>query len=68
MLRPERHFVALADRALAHTNYLAAQQYVDPRPHRLTDRVLAMPGMAERYRKLLKELAATAFDKGRLLK
>jgi spore coat protein H len=37
-------------------------------PHRLTDRVLAMPGMAERYRKLLKELATTAFDKGRLLK
>jgi spore coat protein CotH len=36
--------------------------------HRLTDRLLAVPGVAERYQKLLKELSATAFEKGRLLK
>ncbi len=37
-------------------------------PHRLTERVLAMPGAGERYQKLLKELSAIAFDKERLLK
>ncbi|VTR93657.1 spore coat assembly protein : Spore coat assembly protein OS=uncultured Oceanospirillales bacterium HF0500_29K23 PE=4 SV=1: CotH: EF-hand_5: EF-hand_5 [Gemmata massiliana] len=36
--------------------------------HRLTERVLAVPGMAEKYQKLLKELSAKCFDKERLLK
>jgi spore coat protein H len=36
--------------------------------HRLTDRLLAMPGVAEKYQKLLKELAAKCFEKDRLLK
>jgi Ca2+-binding EF-hand superfamily protein len=36
--------------------------------HRLTERLLAIPGMAERYQQLLKELAAQAFDRDRLLK
>jgi spore coat protein H len=36
--------------------------------HRLTERLLAVPGVGERYRKLLRELAATCFDKERLLK
>ena len=35
--------------------------------HRLTERVLALPGMTDRYLTLVKGLAATAFDKGRLL-
>lgn len=36
--------------------------------HRLTDRLLAIPDVAERYRKLLKELSGTAFAKERLFK
>jgi spore coat protein H len=36
--------------------------------HRLTDRLLAMPGVAEKYQKLLKDLAAKCFEKDRLLK
>lgn len=36
--------------------------------HRLTERVLAVPGASEKYQKLLKDLSATAFDKERLLK
>jgi hypothetical protein len=36
--------------------------------HRLTERLLAIPEVAARYRKLLKELAGTAFQKERLLK
>jgi hypothetical protein len=35
--------------------------------HRLTDRLLAMPGMGERYQKLLAELAAGCFEKEKLL-
>jgi spore coat protein H len=36
--------------------------------HRLTDRLLAIPEVSARYQTLLKELAATAFAKDRLLK
>lgn len=36
--------------------------------HRLTERLLALPGMADRYRSLCKELAATVFARERLLK
>ncbi len=36
--------------------------------HRLTDRLLATPGVSEKYQTLLKELSATVFDKARLLK
>ncbi|QEL16503.1 CotH kinase family protein [Limnoglobus roseus] len=36
--------------------------------HRLTERVLALPGMTEKYRTLVKELTATAFSADRLLK
>jgi len=36
--------------------------------HRLTDRLLAAPGVADQYKKLLTDLAATAFNKDRLLK
>ncbi|MBM3982342.1 MAG: hypothetical protein FJ304_19160, partial [Planctomycetes bacterium] len=36
--------------------------------HKLTERLLAAPGVAERYQKLFKELAGTAFAKDRLLK
>ena len=39
-----------------------------PGPHRLTERVLATPGVGDKYQTLLKELAATAFAKDRLLK
>lgn len=39
-----------------------------PGTHRLTERLLAAPGVGERYQKLLKELSATAFDKARLVK
>ena len=35
--------------------------------HRLTERLLAVPGGGERYQKLVKELAATCFEKQRLL-
>lgn len=38
-----------------------------PGKHRLTERLLAMPGVAERYRKLWKELSAGAFEKARLV-
>lgn len=37
-------------------------------PHRLTDRLLAIPEMQERYQKLLAELAATCFTKEKLQK
>jgi hypothetical protein len=36
--------------------------------HRLTERLLAIPDVASRYQRLLKELAETAFRKARLLK
>ena len=36
--------------------------------NRLVDRLLAMPEVSEQYQKLLRELAATAFAKDRLLK
>lgn len=36
--------------------------------HRLTERLLAAPGVAEQYQKLLKELSAKCFDPQRLLK
>lgn len=36
--------------------------------HRLTERLLAMPEVSQRYQQLLKELAGTAFAKDRLLK
>jgi spore coat protein H len=36
--------------------------------HRLTERLLATPGVADQYESLLKELAKTAFSKERLLK
>ncbi|HEX3315817.1 MAG TPA: CotH kinase family protein, partial [Gemmataceae bacterium] len=36
--------------------------------HRLTERLLATPGVTERYQKLLKELADTPFEKERMLK
>ncbi len=39
-----------------------------PGPHRLTDRVLKVPGVQAKYEALLKELAAVCFDKTRLLK
>ncbi len=39
-----------------------------PGTHRLTDRLLAVPEISDQYQKLLKELAATAFSKERLLK
>ena len=35
-------------------------------PHRLTDRLLAAPGVAEKYRSVLKELAAGPFAKDKL--
>lgn len=35
--------------------------------HRLTDRVMAMPGMAQRYQALFKDLTSTCFAKDRLL-
>ncbi|HEX4588919.1 MAG TPA: CotH kinase family protein, partial [Gemmataceae bacterium] len=35
--------------------------------HRLTERLLAVPGVGEQYQKLVRELAATCFDKARLL-
>ncbi len=35
--------------------------------HRLTERLLALPGVGERYQKLWKELSATAFEKARLV-
>ena len=35
--------------------------------HRLTERVLAIPGMTDRYRALVKELTATGFAKEKLL-
>lgn len=35
--------------------------------HRLTDRVMAMPGMTEKYQALFKEMSATCFAKDRLL-
>jgi spore coat protein CotH len=38
-----------------------------PGRHRLTDRLLAMPAVGDRYKKLLAELAATSFAKDRLL-
>ena len=37
-------------------------------PHRLTERIFALPGMNERYQKLLRELASTAFAKDRVVK
>jgi spore coat protein H len=36
--------------------------------HRLTERILGLPGMTERYQKLLRDLAATAFARDRVLK
>lgn len=39
-----------------------------PGTHRLTERVLALPGVSDRYQKLLKELSASTFEKDRLLK
>ncbi len=36
--------------------------------HRLTERLLAVPEVAARYQKFLKDFAGTAFDKERLLK
>lgn len=39
-----------------------------PGTHRLTDRLMAMPGVADRYRQLLKELSATVFAPDRLRK
>ena len=36
--------------------------------HRLTERLLAVPGTAEKYQKLLKELEVKCFDKQRLMK
>jgi spore coat protein H len=38
-----------------------------PGKHRLTDRLLALPGVKERSERLWRTLAATAFDKARLL-
>lgn len=37
-----------------------------PGTHKLTERVLALPGVSERYKALLAELAATSFAKDRL--
>ncbi|HEX4609599.1 MAG TPA: CotH kinase family protein [Urbifossiella sp.] len=37
-------------------------------PHRLTDRLLAIPEVRERYQKLLGDLSGTAFSKERLLR
>jgi len=37
-----------------------------PGKHRLTERVLALPGVGDRYRALLADLAATSFAKDRL--
>ena len=37
-------------------------------PHRLNDRLLAIPAIGERYQSLLKELSATVFEKSRLHK
>jgi spore coat protein CotH len=36
--------------------------------HRLTERILALPGMSERYQRLLRDLATTAFAKDRVVK
>jgi hypothetical protein len=36
--------------------------------HRLTERLLAIPRVGERYQALLRELAANCFEKARLLK
>jgi spore coat protein H len=38
-----------------------------PGKHRLTERLLALPMVGERYQKLCKELSATAFEKARLI-
>ncbi len=71
------HFIPWdLDRAFANLPIMGTHDqqmnlsFVHPYPgtHRLTERILAMPGVAEKYRALLKELAATAFAKDRLLK
>ncbi|QDU23204.1 CotH kinase family protein [Urbifossiella limnaea] len=71
------HFVPWdLDRAFAnHPLFGTAEQKMDlsltkpyPGKHRLTERVLALPGVGERYRALLRDLAGTAFAKERLLK
>jgi hypothetical protein len=36
-------------------------------PHRLTDRLMAMPQIADRYQNLMRELSATCFAKDRVL-
>lgn len=46
-------------------NLSLAQPYAGK--HRLTERLLAMPGVGERYQKLWTELSASAFEKSRLL-
>jgi spore coat protein H len=46
-------------------NLSLTQPYPDR--HRLTDRLLAMPGVRDRYRSLLADLAATCFARDRLL-
>ncbi len=46
-------------------NLSLSQPY--PGKHRLTERLLALPGVGDRYRKLWKELSAGAFEKAKLL-
>ncbi len=64
------------DRAFANLPFLGSNtQQLDlsiTRPyagtHRLTERVLALPGVSAKYQELFRELAATCFAKERLLK
>ncbi len=71
------HFVPWdLDRAFAnHPLFGTAEQKMDlsltrpyPGRHRLTERVLALPGVGDRYKALLRELSGTAFARERLLK
>ena len=71
------HFVPWdLDRAFANLPFLGTnEQKLDlsitrpyAGPHRLTDRLFALPGVAEKYRALFAELSATVFAKDRLLK
>lgn len=78
-LHPETkklHFIPWdLDRAFANFPILGSNaQQMDlslrqpyPGAHRLTDRLLAAPGMREQYQKIWKELSTTVFDKDRLL-
>lgn len=79
-LHPETnrlHFIPWdLDRAFANFPILGSNKqqmdlsFLHPYPgaHRLTERVLKVPGVREKYQSLLKELAVVCFNKARLLK